>query len=86
MTQSELLKAYKSNKWISIKRQYAGCYYATLGNNVFRIETQENREEDGSEWVITSVSGEEHNEMDCYITHRFSLQDAQIWLVNAYVD
>jgi len=86
MTNSELLKAYKNNKWIAIKRDYSGCYIATLGDNVFRIETQENREESGSEWVITTVSGDYHDEYDPYLTHRFTLQDAQIWLVTNYHD
>ena len=50
------------------------------------IETQENREESGSEWVITTVSGDYHDEYDTYLTHRFTLQDAQIWLVTNYHD
>lgn len=83
MTRAQLLKAYKENNWITTKRYYSGCYICTLGNNVYRVETQQNRMEEGDQWVITSVSGEGHNEMDPYITHRFSLRDAQIWLVNA---
>ena len=82
--QTQLLRAYKQYKRIKTTRVYAGCYESTVNGNVFRIETQENREEEGAEWVITSVSGEAHDEMDCYITHRFSLTDAQNWLVNAY--
>lgn len=86
MNRRELLKAYKSNGWIKLNKDYSGCYIATVGNNVFRIETQENRMEQGTEWVITSVSGECHNEMDCYIGHQLNLTEAQIWLVNMFLD
>jgi hypothetical protein len=81
---ASLLRAYKNNKWISLKRHYSGCYFATINKNVFRVETQDNRLEEGDQWVITTVSGDLHDEMDPYITHRFSLQDAQIWLVTAF--
>ena len=86
MTRREQVNAYKNNGWIKLTREYAGCYIATVGSNVFRIETQENRMEEGTEWVITSVSGEYHNEFDPYIGHQLNLTEAQIWLVTAFLD
>ena len=83
-TQSELLKAYKKNKWIVTKREYSGCYICTVGNNVFRIETEENRDESGNEWVVTTISGDCHDKYDVYVGHELSLRDAQINLVNMY--
>ena len=82
MTQAELLRAYKQNGWIITKRNYSGCYICTLGTNVYRVETQDNREEEGDMWVVTTVSGECHVEEDCYVGHFISLRDAQIDLVN----
>ena len=86
MTRAQLLKAYKKNNWVKIKRLYAGCYTATVQGNdtVFRIENAENRQVDGDEWLINTVSGSEHNESDPYITHSLSLTDAQLTLVNWY--
>ena len=87
MKRSTLLKAYKNNKWVKIKRLYAGCYTATVQGNdtVFRIEDAENRQVAGDEWLINTVSGSEHYSSDPYIAHSSSLTEAQITLVNLYL-
>ena len=82
MTQAELLRAYKKNGWIITNRKYSGCYICTLGTNVYRVETQENREDEGNMWVVTTVSGKCHDKQDCYVGHYISLRYAQIELVN----
>ena len=77
MTQSQLLKAYKKNNWITTNRKYSGCYICTLGNNVYRVEAQ-----DSKEWIVTTISGPAHDYTDTYITHSDSLTEAQVYLVN----
>jgi hypothetical protein len=84
MTQAHLLRQYKIMGLIELRRLSAGRYYATLKGTTtcYNIENEESRCSSVAGWVITTVSGEGHDNNDDYLMTKYSLTDAQVWIVN----
>lgn len=77
MTNSQLLKAYKDSKMITIKKEFSGSYIATVSGKDYRIESLKNQDIDSNEWIVNTVEGD-------YVTHSPSLTEGQIDLVYLY--
>jgi hypothetical protein len=77
MTNAQLLRAYKENNMITIKKEYSGSYIATVEGKYYRIESLKNQGIESNEWIVNTLEGD-------YVTHSSSLTEGQIDLVNLY--